>query len=101
MNIPIPEDLKTKCPLCQGVGHKERNLFADSSQMRMGSCHHCHGAGWIWALDQERMAARIAVLTAERNDFQSRLLAAIEVGMILTDRRDALQKRVTALENRK
>ena len=54
----IAEYLKIKCPLCDGVGHKERGLFSDPSQMRMGSCHACKGTGKIWALTIEEMAER-------------------------------------------
>ena len=61
----IPEYLKIKCPLCAGVGMKERGSFVDPSQMRMGSCHACKGTGKVWALDQQEMAARIAALEAE------------------------------------
>lgn len=62
---PIPEDLKQKCPLCDGIGHKESTSFRSPGTMRMGQCHACKGRGWIWALDQREMAERLATLEAE------------------------------------
>lgn len=61
---PIPQDLQTKCVLCNGEGMKRKGSFADPSKMRMGSCHSCHGTGWVWALGQQEMAKRIADLEA-------------------------------------
>ena len=69
----IAEYLKIKCPLCDGVGHKERGLFSDPSQMRMGSCHACKGTGKIWALTIEEMAERTSQAEAERDEAREKL----------------------------
>jgi hypothetical protein len=52
---------------------KERGSFVDPSQMRMGSCHACKGTGKVRALDQQEMAARIAVLEAEVQALREKL----------------------------
>lgn len=69
----IPEDLKTVCPLCGGVGHKERTSFNDPSTMRMGSCHSCKGKGWIWALDQQEMAERVVKAESWNRELETAL----------------------------
>lgn len=33
----------------------------------MGSCHLCHGTGWVWALDLQEMAERLSLAEAERD----------------------------------
>ena len=58
--LKIPEDLKVTCPLCAGAGEKEVSSFYDPSIMLIKICHVCKRKGWIWALDLDEMAERIA-----------------------------------------
>ena len=76
--LVIPEDLKTTCPLCSGLGKIKRGSFARPNTDITKACHNCHRRGWIWKLDQQEMAERIAEL--------ERQLVAI------TDQRDTLAR---------
>ena len=63
----MPE-LKLSCPNCGGSGYTERRGFSSAGDMDAGNephpvamrCSACHARGWLWALDQEEMAERIA-----------------------------------------
>ena len=46
--LVIPEDLKTTCPLCSGLGKIKRGSFARPNTDITKVCHNCHSRGWIW-----------------------------------------------------
>ena len=63
--MQVPEDLKIVCPLCGGKGTNTVGGFADHAKEHQISCRMCKGRQWLWALDQEEMAQRIAKVEAE------------------------------------
>lgn len=67
-DLEIPEDLRVLCPLCKGTKTVECTSFVDNEKLIMSSCHFCHAKGWLWALDQEQMAERIARAEAENKE---------------------------------
>jgi hypothetical protein len=63
----IPEDLKQQCPNCNGTGRTTSQSFvsdADGTHPVISRCSACRAKGWMWALDQQEMAERIADLSA-------------------------------------
>jgi RecJ-like exonuclease len=79
----VTDDLKHKCPLCSGAGRREQISFRSAGEMDAGgepqthtiSCYLCKGSGFVWALDQQQMAERIAKLEAENAALRQRVEA--------------------------
>lgn len=68
--IPIPEDLKEKCPNCRGTGYTDRSGFSDPASGVKIRCSTCRGKGWLWALDQQEMAERLAQAESQAAELQ-------------------------------
>lgn len=72
--LKIPEDLRSLCPNCYGVGSVILTGFTGGDVT--GGCPVCHARGWLWKLDQQEMAERIAAKDAELATLRTELEAA-------------------------